>query len=382
ETRWDMSYLRGPLTRTQIKSLMEPVKAQAAAAPPAAAAAAASQVVANVTAAPAPAAQTEAKPAAASQRPTLPPGIMQYFIPARGSSAAGSTLVYQPALLGYAEVGYSDSKTIDFSQQLTLLVPITDGPVAVDWGQGSAVELPIEDLEQPPEETAAEFAELPSSASKPKSYESWKKDLATWLYRTQKLDLLESPSLDVASNPGEAERDFRVRLQQQAREQRDAAAEKLRQKYAPRIAALEEKKRRAEQAVEREAEQAKGSKMQTAISFGATLLSSFMGRKAISLSTLGRATSAARGVGRSMKEAQDVTRAEETVEAVNQQLTDLDAQFREETAAIERSIDPQTEQLETVSLKPKKSNITVKLVTLAWAPSWRDAQGQTAPAWE
>ncbi|HVQ38908.1 MAG TPA: DUF87 domain-containing protein, partial [Pyrinomonadaceae bacterium] len=167
ETRWDMSYLRGPLTRTQIKSLMEPVKAQAAAAPPAAAAAAASQVVANVTAMPASAAQTEAKPAAASQRPTLPPGIMQYFIPARGAGAAASTLVYQPALLGYAEVGYSDSKTIDFSQQFTLLVPITDGPVAVDWGQASAVELPIEDLEQSAEETA-EFAELPSSASKPK----------------------------------------------------------------------------------------------------------------------------------------------------------------------------------------------------------------------
>src|SRR6185295_1559918 len=39
ETRWDMSYLRGPLTRTQIKSLMEPLKAQAAAATPQAAAA-------------------------------------------------------------------------------------------------------------------------------------------------------------------------------------------------------------------------------------------------------------------------------------------------------------------------------------------------------
>src|SRR6185436_315 len=28
ETRWDMSYLRGPLTRTQIKTLMDPVKGQ------------------------------------------------------------------------------------------------------------------------------------------------------------------------------------------------------------------------------------------------------------------------------------------------------------------------------------------------------------------
>ena len=37
--------------------------------------------------------------------------------------------------------------------------------------------------------------------------------------------LLESPSLDIVSNPGESERDFRVRLQQIAREHRDEAVE-------------------------------------------------------------------------------------------------------------------------------------------------------------
>ena len=383
ETRWDMSYLRGPLTRTQIKSLMEPLKAQTMAAIPQAAAATGGAAVQNVNASPAIAtgAAGAAKSGAASQRPSLAPGISQYFIPVRGSASAGAALVYHPALLGIAEVGYSDSKTIDLSQHLTLLTPITDGPIPVDWGQNSAIDLPVEDLEASPEANA-QFSELPSGASKPKSYDSWQKDLLTWIYRNQKLELLESPSLDVASNPGESERDFRVRLQQRAREQRDEAAEKLRQKYAPKIAALEEKKRRAEQAVEREAEQAKGQKMQTAISFGATLLSSFMGRKAVSLSTLGRATSAARSVGRTMKETQDVGRAQETVEAVNQQQADLDAQFKAETDALEKSNDPQTEQLETISLKPKKANISVKLLTLAWAPHWHDAQGQAVPAWE
>lgn len=383
ETRWDMSYLRGPLTRTQIKSLMEPLKAQTMAAIPQAAAATGGAAVQNVNASPAIAtgAAGAAKSGAASQRPSLAPGISQYFIPVRGSASAGAALVYHPALLGIAEVGYSDSKTIDLSQHLTLLTPITDGPIPVDWGQNSAIDLPVEDLEASPEANA-QFSELPSGASKPKSYDSWQKDLLTWIYRNQKLELLESPSLDVASNPGESERDFRVRLQQRAREQRDEAAEKLRQKYAPKIAALEEKKRRAEQAVEREAEQAKGQKMQTAISFGATLLSSFMGRKAVSLSTLGRATSAARSVGRTMKETQDVGRAQETVEAVNQQQADLDAQFKAETDALEKSNDPQTEQLETISLKPKKANISVKLFTLAWAPYWHEAQNQAVPAWE
>ena len=125
----------------------------------------------------------------------------------------------------------------------------------------------------------AQFVEVPAKAAKVKSYATWRKDLASWIYRNQRLELLESPTLDVASNPGETERDFRVRLQQIASEQRDEAVEKLRRKYAPKFEQLEERKRRAEQAVERETEQAKGQKIQTAISFGATLLSSFLGRK-------------------------------------------------------------------------------------------------------
>ena len=163
-------------------------------------------------------------------------------------------------------------------------------------------------------------------------------------------------------------------MQQAAREQRDAAVEKLRQKYAPKVAALEEKKRRAEQAVEREAEQSKSQKFQTAISFGATVLSSFLGRKSVSLSTLGRATTAARSVGRSMKEAQDVGRAQETVEAVNEQLADLDAQFKNDTAALEQATDLQSETLGTLTLKPTKANIAIKHFSLAWAPYWHDRQ--------
>jgi hypothetical protein len=98
----------------------------------------------------------------------------------------------------------------------------------------------------------------------------------------------------------------------------------LRARYGPKIAQLEEKKRRAEGTVAKETEQAQGQKLQTAISFGATLLSSFMGRKAINMSTLGRATTTARGVGRSFKEADDVTRAQESLAAVEQQLAELD----------------------------------------------------------
>ncbi|HKG61552.1 MAG TPA: hypothetical protein VKB05_17465 [Pyrinomonadaceae bacterium] len=360
ETRWALSYLRGPLTRAQIKLLMDPLKATTAPAP------------AATVSAPAPA--TSAPPK--TERAILSPDVSQYYIPVRSAGAANATLIYHPMLLGTAEVRYSDSKTVEMTQQLNLLAAFADGPAGLDWSGATAIDLPVEDLESEPE-PGAQFAEVPSEATKVKSYASWRKDLASWVYRNQRLELLESPTLQIVSNPSENERDFRVRLQQLAREQRDEAVEKLRRKYAPKFEVLEDRKRRAEQAVARESEQAKGQKMQTAISFGATLLSSFLGRKRTSMSTLGRATTAARGVGRSMKESQDIERAQDNVEAISQKLADLEADFQADTKALERSLDPQTEQLEKVSLKPTKANIAVKVLTLAWAPYWDDK-----PAWE
>jgi len=360
ETRWAMSYLRGPLTRVQIKALMDPMKGQGATSP-----AAATESV--KPSAPPPSAQAQ------NQRPVLPPEVAQYFIPVR---SAGGTLSYHPMLIGDVEIHYSDSKKVDLSQNVTLLAAIVDGPVNVDWDKNVPIDLPVEDLESEPQ-AGAQFGQVPGAASKSKNYDAWKKDLSNWTYRNQRLELFESEALDVASNPGESERDFRVRLQQLAREQRDEAVEKLRQKYAPKIDQLNERKRRAQQAVEREAEQAKGQKLQTAISFGATLLSSFMGRKTVSLSTLGRATTAVRGVGRSMKESEDVGRAQENVAAIDEQLVALDQQFKDETAKLEQAYDPQTEELSKVSLKPTKTNIAVRFMSLVWAPYSGDK-----PAWE
>ena len=369
ESRWAMSYLRGPLTRNQIKTLMTPVKSSSG----------------TVTAAeptpsrPPTAAGPTIEPSTKAREPLLPPEVPRYFVPVRNNG--NGSLVYHPMVIGTADVRFSD-KRVETTKQISLLAPLAAGGVlAVDWEGASQVDIPVSDLELEPSEDA-QFAELPAAAAKPKNYDKWQKDFANWLYRGQRVELLKSARLEQSSNPGESERDFRLRLQQHAREQRDAAVEKLRQKYAPKIAALEERRRRAEQAVERESEQASGQKMQTAISFGATLLSSFMGRKGVSLTTLGRATSAARGVGRSMKESQDVGRAQETVAAINQQLAELDEQFKTETAALERTYDAESDALETVTMKPTKANIHVHLLGLAWTPYWHDAQGQMIPAWQ
>ena len=291
-------------------------------------------------------------------------------------------MVYAPMLLGASQIRFSDAKSgIDSTQDVTVLASIADGPVAVDWDQSTAMDVMVADLEQNPED-GAQFLALPASAGKAKSYADWNKDFGGWLFRTQKVDLFRSPSTKQVSTPDESERDFRVRLQQTGREQRDKSAEILRQKYASKMTTLQERIRRAGLAKEKQLAESRSSQVQAAISVGASILGAFLGRKTISASNIGRATTAVRSAGRVMKESQDVGAAEENVAALQQQLADLEAQFKSESDALSAATDPLNEKLETISIKPTKANIAVKLVALVWTPHWRDAAGQLTQAWQ
>ena len=182
-----------------------------------------------------------------------------------------------------------DAKSgIDTTDDTAAVTDITDDPIPVNWDNARDAGFSISDLEKAPRD-GAQFGNLPAVAGKARSYDNWSKEFVTWLYGSKKYELLKSPTYKQVSKPGESERDFRVRLGQSAREQRDDMVDKLKQKYQTKINALEEKVRIAQQAVDREAEQQKQQQMQTVINVGATLLGAFMG-KGLSTGTVGRAS--------------------------------------------------------------------------------------------
>ncbi len=361
ETRWTLSYLRGPLTRTQIKQLTDPVRGTgfevrgrkegpSVSAPPSA---------------------LSPQSSVLTGRPVLPPAIRQYFIPVRGSRPEGGVLVYQPMVLGVARIHVSDAKArVDVTQELAFLTSIGEGAVAVDWDQAVEMREAVTDLSATPE-GRAQFASLPQAALQAGSYQTWEREFAAWLFRTQKVSLFRSPTLKMTSEAGESEREFRIRMQQRVHEQRDSVAEKLRQTYAPKRAALEERLRRARQAKEREAEQAKQQYVQTAISVGATILDAFLGRKTVSRTTVGKATTAARSAGRAIKESGDIARATENEDAVRKQIESLETQFQADLERLSSAGDSLTEPLEPVAIRPTKTNISVTLLGLGWVPEWR-----------
>jgi hypothetical protein len=353
QTRWALSYLRGPLTREQIRTLMDPRRRAPSAErrPPTVESAA-------------PSAERRT-PSADAKAPIVPPDIQQYVVPSRAGAAPSGTS-YVPVIVGAARVAFSDTKMkIEATRDVLYAARVTDSAVPMDWSRSVRLDVRPDDLERLSTTGGLLFASLPAAAAQPKNYANWLKAFSRHVAQTERLEVFQHPTLKIASRADEAERDFRIRLQQEGRAGRDAAVERIRRKYAAKQAALAERLRRAEAAVGREQEQVTQQRTQTAVSFGATVLGALFGRKTISTGTLGRATTAVRGVGRSMKEASDVKRASENVEAVRAQIKELEDQVAAEAAGIGAGFDV-TAPLESVTLAPKRGAIEARFVALGW----------------
>jgi hypothetical protein len=275
-----------------------------------------------------PAAEKIAAPPAAAKRPALPPGVPVFFIPWRGPARPGTSLLYRPALMGTGRAHFVNAKSgIDRWESFTLLASLAEETAKSPWDEAS----PLEDGEPELEERGdaeARYGPLPPAAARPKSYAGWKKALASHVYRTRSMSLFSCAALKKTSEPGESEADFRIRLGQLSREKRDEKIEKLRKRFGAKAERLRDRIARAEASVTRESSQYQQQKVQTAISFGATLLGALMGRKRVSARSLGRATTTMRGVGRSAREKQDIGRARERVKALAGQLADLEQELQ------------------------------------------------------
>jgi len=308
----------------------------------------------------------------AAGRPVLAPGVPQVFLPLRDDPAG---MVYRPALLGLARVSYIDRKSRENlrTDDRALLLPLERAMIDVDWQEAQETTLEEADLERQGEEGLA-WGDLPSAAGKPKSYDKWRRDLITMLYRDSSLDLFKSATYGLVSEAGESEREFRVRLAEQARERRDEEIAELRRANRTKVERLEERIRKARQKVDVQAEQVSQQRMRTAINFGSTLLAAFTGR-----SYRGSAGSALGSLGRTSKEKQDVRRAQESVAALTEDLESLAAELEARIEELEDRFDPQAEELTTQSVRPRKSDIEVRMVALAWAPYRR---GGLEPAWD
>jgi hypothetical protein len=261
QSRWALSFLRGPVTPDQIGQRMDRAKV---AEPSVAAPVAITECPRCRAALPGPglvscpscgavlaqplAPAEEQKFKQALLRSAAPPsgpvthvapvlaGVTQFYV-ALGNPvrpAGPVELLYQPRVLGFAEVVFADKKQkLEHRRQYRYLAAPPGAGQPVDWHTepfaGSLAESP---------EAGARWADVPDSLNTAKKLTALKRAFADFLYGNAKLALYVNGALDLVSEPGEDVAAFQERCRTGARREAERALEEEKHRYAPKFQAL------------------------------------------------------------------------------------------------------------------------------------------------
>jgi hypothetical protein len=364
-SRWAMSYLAGPLTRSQIATLMAERKKSAGAATREGEAPAEPRSSAV-------AARQESF--SRSEKPTLSGEITQRYWPVDGEALgkAGERLTYRPALFGTARVHFvKAAEGIDVWQELTALQSVHGELPKPPWDSAMVFETrpPLADDGEP----HAAFDDAPGELAQAKNYRRWDNDLVDHLYQHQRLALWRCESLEATSQAGEGEEEFRTRAAEISRQRLQSRRDEVLAKYALRIKRQEERVERAES---KAAEQRSQFWIQAAAAIGRVseaVLMAVLGRRSRKrLSTSATTT---------MRERGQQNRAEQDLERERGALAELRAAELAELDQLEAELVPGALKLEKFELSPRKSDIAVDEVLLVWVPWWVDASGNARPGY-
>lgn len=399
ETRWAMSYLRGPLTRQQIKELMRTKRnakkgSEKSAAKPTTNSAASSTPnqpsfdlsnlvpVATVSStSPTPSAEEGSNgDAEHDPRTLLPAEVTQYYLPLVPTHVESRRLVYRAKVMGFADLHFKRlTYQVDVWQsKMPIMAPAkstSSWKGSELWG-GNASSLELEPRQNALHESP------PAPLCKPKNYADWSKRLKQTLYQQCRLTIWQCKELKAVSKPGETEGDFRARLSQLANEQRDLEVEKLRAKFAAKFSTIRDRLVRAQQKVAKEQEQFKSKSMDSFLSIGQTLLGAVLGRKVASKTNMNSAASSMRRVRGAADERGDIARAKEDVAKHQAELKELEVKFKAQTELLNDKLDAKNLILKEIVVAPTKTDIQVHWVAAVWTPWWVSDAGVAEPAWQ
>ena len=390
-TRWAMSYLRGPLTRRQVRELMRDVRAQEALPEPGMEAAPSAPRAAGVRARPA-AEAADALPAGLSaHRPALPPDVEQVFLPTRLSleqavrrleeepgqrvDVQGEHLVYEPAIVGMAMVQFGRREyDVDERREVALLLEVPESRSLLRWDEAEALDITYRDLVSEPFGEPL-FADVPAAVTSAKKLKGLANDFSDYLYRHEAVVLGYSPALDLHSRSGESPRDFTVRCREAARERRDAEVDKLSQQYERKIEQLQDRLRREERELGEDEAEYSARKREELVSAGESVLGMFLGRRS------SRAASMASRKRRMTTQAKaDIEESQASIAELKEDIAKLQEDLAEEAEAITRRWADALEEMQEVRVTPRRTDIDVELFALAWVPHWevtyQDARGR------
>ncbi len=335
-TRWVMSYLKGPLKRDEISMLMKAQKE------------AQSIEVESVDTM----IQKKSKLGAFQH---IDDSIAQYF-----ELDSSETNEFTATLGASAKVHfYNARKGIDEERELVVSLPLEKNQKSIDWDDASVEE---EHFENYPHTAPrkAKFQSLPDIVLEDKGLKKAIRELKESLYREQNLELLRCKSPKLESKVEESESDFKVRLQDMLNDKKESEIEKFQTRFEKKEKTLLDRLGRAKERVEKEESDSTSSMFEA----GIAVLGALFGKT--SPTKIGRAFKKGSNI---LKERGDMSRAEERMAKIQEDIEALEYELEDTIDALNEEYNVDNCEIETFKIKPRKTDIDVKLCAVVWRVS-------------
>jgi len=344
-TRWVISYLKGPLSRDDIKLLMKDKKELLL-----------SHDNKEKT-------TKKDNSDTSSSKPILNEDISEYFY--NKNSAQTKPTLY-PHLIANATLRYYNAKrAIDEEERLYNKYELPSNLRDLDWNESQINEDDF-DLYELNSTSNASFANLPNIIKEASSLKELEKDFTDYLYQNNKLTLYRVSSLKLESDFGENLDKFKIKINDTLSDKKEENKEKLIQKFEKKRDIIDRRYQRALAKLEKEEEDVSSKTTGLVMSIGMAILDSFLGTKRVKRSTISKAGTAIRGAGRIYGEKADVKRAKEALKDIEEDLQELEYSLEDEILKLDEKFSIDSVEIEEFFIKPRRSDIYDVELAILW----------------
>jgi hypothetical protein len=361
ETRTTLCYLRGPVTRDEIKRLIH-ANASKVDPTPEQGSPNAAPAVAAIASTPQP---VTAQLNSRKSQEGVPAEANEVFFPAFNRI---SGVTYRPGIFARATLHFVDKKSnIDLWRTIERWTPMLLTDADPNWQDSEAVPPIVSSHVSANPLSESQFAPLPSPLRIAKNYGVFRKTFAQYLYQTEVLILKRIKSLGLASNPDETPAQFAERVELVLREKRDNELEDLKDEFRDAFEKLNVKLEKANAKIERDRRLSSSESVSVAVTVGSGLLGALLGQKPASSALSGVRTASRRSV-KALRARIDLEQAEHSREILEQAMRNLDQEFAEESATLAAELQAESQTIEEHCISPRKADIHVETLRLAWRP--------------